>query len=117
MISAVFLWQGSFSNASKTRRVMAEENKQELKPEKFNITKNTYPEYEGCAHAEIGDEVFWQCAKNINLVRKSDGKCVFSRNWLYPKDTLDTRPMIGIISQVKSRGWIFEIDLILTGDQ
>ena len=32
MISAVFLWQGSFSNASKTRRVMAEENKQELKP-------------------------------------------------------------------------------------
>ena len=75
----------------------------------MRVLRNTYPRWPNVASAEIGDDVEWQViVRKICLVRKSDGKTVFARDCL-PKHEENTRPMIGVIAQVKSKGWFLEI--------
>jgi len=44
----------------------------------------------------------------MHLERVCDGVSVFSRDCLV-KGVDDYRPMVGVIAQVKSRGWILEV--------
>ena len=75
----------------------------------MKVARNTYPVYPNVAHAEIGDEVSWQTFRgHMFLVRKSDGKTVFSRDCL-PRHMEDTRPMVGVIVCVANRGWYLEV--------
>lgn len=76
----------------------------------MNIVRNTYPIHKGIAHGKTGDLVRWSTSsRSICLIRISDGKTVFSRNKL-PFNTNDERPMTGIISQVKNKGWTLELE-------
>jgi len=76
----------------------------------MRIVKNTYPVWPGVAHGNTGDEVKWMPGRGkMHLERASDGKSIFSRDCL-PKDVDDRRPMIGIIAQVKNKGWTLEIE-------
>jgi len=73
------------------------------------IIKNTYPIWPNVVHGKPGDEVKWMPGRGkMHLERMSDGQSIFSRDCL-PKEVDDTRPMIGVIAQVKSKGWILEI--------
>ena len=75
----------------------------------MTVIRNTYPTWPNVAHAEPGDEVEWAAtARQMTLVRKADGKTVYSRD-NYPRDQEDPRPMIGIIASVKSKSWFLEI--------
>ena len=79
----------------------------------LRITRNTYPAYQGVAHGEVGDIVKWSVARGkMSIDRVSDGRGIFGRDCL-PKDREDTRPMIGIIAQVKSRGWVLEVEQVV----
>ena len=73
------------------------------------VTRNTYPRWPAIKSAEPCDEVEWRvgCGKWL-LTRKSDGAVVFSRDCL-PKHEEDTRPMVGVIAAVRSKGWFFEV--------
>jgi len=75
------------------------------------VVKNTYPTWPNVAHAEPGDIVEWKSERSnkFSLIRQSDGASVFSRD-AYPHHTLDDRPVVGVIAQVKSKGWVFEIE-------
>ena len=83
----------------------------------MKVVRNTYPKYPNIAHAEPGDIVDWNAwgSKRL-LVRKSDGKTVFSRDCL-PKHVDDTRPVIGVIAAVQSRGWFLELAEALGADE
>ena len=73
------------------------------------VTRNTYPRLPNVACAEVGDAVEWQAGRRmLALVRTSDGRTVFARDYL-PKAIEDTRPMIGVIASVKNKGWYLEI--------
>ena len=73
------------------------------------VIRNTYPRLNGVPHAEPGDLVDWQSSQQcMLLVRRSDGATVFSRD-RWPKEREDTRPLTGIIAQIKSKGWALEI--------
>ena len=75
----------------------------------MEVIRNTYPIWPNVAHAEPGDEVEWQVGgREMYLERASDGKTIFSRTCL-PKDIIDYRPRVGIIAQVKSKGWVLEV--------
>ena len=75
----------------------------------MKVVRNTYPVYPGVTHGEPGDVVEWGSGRGkFHLERESDGKSIFSRDCL-PRDVDDNRPMVGIIAQVKSRGWVLEI--------
>ena len=76
----------------------------------MKIVRNTYPTWPGVAHGEPGDEVEWRASRSkMHLERIRDNKSIFSRDCL-PKAIEDTRPMVGVIAQVKSKGWILEIE-------
>lgn len=73
------------------------------------VIRNTYPHYPNVAYSQNGDIVNWQVGKRkFLLVRKADGKTVFSRD-CRSKGVEDTRPMLGVIASVYSRGWYLEI--------
>lgn len=75
----------------------------------MRVVRNTYPRYPKVHHAEVSDEVEWFCERGKWLLtRKSDGATVFSRDCL-PKHEEDTRPMIGVIAAVASKGWFLEV--------
>ena len=79
----------------------------------MKVIQNTYPETKGIPYAKPGDIVNWEPGKRCySLVRESDGRTVF----LSPdvdKEGLrsngDPPTLIGIIGQIKSKGWIFEL--------
>jgi hypothetical protein len=75
------------------------------------VIRNTYPRWPAIKSAEPGDEVEWRvgCGKWL-LTRKSDGAVVFSRDCL-PKHEEDTRPMVGLIAAVRSKGWFLEVSV------
>jgi hypothetical protein len=76
----------------------------------MKVIRNTYPVLKGVAHAEPGDVVEWQHFRGRNnLVRLSDGKTVFSRDLLSPGQNDGNRPVIGVVAQVKSKGWFLEL--------
>ena len=73
------------------------------------IIRNTYPTWPNVAHGLPGDVVEWSAGRGqMNLIRVTDGKSIFSRD-CYPKDVDDPRPMVGVIAQIKSKGWVLEI--------
>ena len=75
----------------------------------MRVVRNTYPIWEGVAHGEVDDEVEWKPGRGkMHLERLSDGKSIFSRDCL-PKDVEDHRPMVGVITEIKSKGWVLEI--------
>lgn len=78
---------------------------------KYRIVRNIYPAMTNVPHAEPGDIVSWQPQRNKTraLIRESDGKTVLSLGRLSP-DALKEFPESGIIAQVKSKGWVLEIE-------
>ena len=73
------------------------------------VIRNTYPRNPKIKSAEVGDEVEWRCGRGQwLLVRKRDGATVFSRD-CRPKHEEDTRPRIGVIASVASKGWVLEL--------
>ena len=69
---------------------------------KIIVIENSYPKNEGVARAEVNDIVHWEDrGKGMNLVRESDGKTVFNRS--FKKN--DDRPMVGIVAQIKNKGY------------
>jgi len=80
----------------------------------MKIIMNTYPEHPGVPHAKPGDEVFWSMDRGCyRLIRKSDDKSVFATAPTNKDGKLrssgKTPQLIGIIAQIKSRGWAMEI--------
>jgi len=80
----------------------------------MKVLKNTYPVSPGVPHAEIGDVVHWESIRNsMNLVRDLDNQTVFtigpirSDGALY--STKKAPVLIGIIAQIKSRGFVLEV--------
>lgn len=73
------------------------------------VIRNTYPRLPGVPHAEPGDVVEWFAGPRcMSLVRQADHATVFSRD-KWPKEREDNRPLIGVVAQVKSKGWVLEI--------
>ena len=73
------------------------------------VIRNTYPRWPKIKSAEAGDEVDWSARPGCHmLVRKNDGATVFSRD-AKPKHEDDTRPMVGVIASVVSKGWFLEL--------
>jgi hypothetical protein len=74
------------------------------------VVRNTYPYWPKCAHAEAGDVCHWDKGRGcMSLVRDSDGKTVFSRDLLSPGQHDKDRPVVGVVAQVKSKGWFLEV--------
>ena len=80
----------------------------------MKVIRNTYPVFSKVPHAEAGDEVHWEHSQSFRLIRDSDGKSVFSTA---PVDRNGNRrsngqpPILtGVIAEVKSKGWILEIE-------
>ena len=80
----------------------------------IRITKNTYPVFNSIAHAEPGDICQWQYTRShYALIRLIDGKTVFSIGPVNSAGLLNSgkRPnLFGIIGEVKSNDWIFEVE-------
>ena len=80
----------------------------------MKIIRNTYPVHPGIPHAKPGDEVTWSMEKGVyRLIRKSDMKSVFSTAPVDKDGNLrssgKTPNLVGVIAQVKLRGWVMEI--------
>ena len=79
----------------------------------MKVIKNTYPGHPNAPRAEIGNEVSWRHAQSFELIRDVDGKIVFATAPVTRDGLLRSNgksPMlIGVIAQVKSKGWILEI--------
>jgi len=80
----------------------------------MKVIRNTYPTTPNIPHAEPGDEVKWELShrRTYKLIRIKDNACVFSTpavdlNGLLQNGTKPT--LVGIIGQVKSKGWYLEI--------
>lgn len=86
----------------------------------IRIVKNTFPKYKDIPTAEPGDLCNWVYINStINLIRISDGKFIFGimdidENGLY-RDNKKRPKLTGIISEVKKRNWVLEVEEI--GDQ
>jgi hypothetical protein len=80
----------------------------------MEVIKNTYPIYDNVKRAKPGDKVHWehQGSKGMALMDE-DGECLFRTSAVAPNGnrySTGTPPvLIGIIAQVKSKGWILEI--------
>lgn len=80
----------------------------------MRVVRNTYPAIKNVPSAEPGDIVEWRPGKRrYDLVRKSDNKTVFvssdvDKNGLKSNGKPPT--LTGVIAQVKSKGWILEIE-------
>ena len=80
----------------------------------LQVISNTYPVCPNVAHGNPGDIVEWRAGRGkMHLERINDDRSIFSRDCL-PKAVEDTRPMVGIIAQVKSKGWVLEIRPVTT---
>lgn len=79
----------------------------------MKVIQNTYPVFPKVAHAEVGDEVHWEHSQCFRLIRNSDGKRLFATAPVDRDGNLRSNgqpaTLVGIIAQVKSRGWILEI--------
>jgi len=80
----------------------------------MEIIKNTYPESPNCPHGKPGDGVYWSLHRGqFNLIRKSDGKTVFSTAPVDRDGNLRSNgkqpKLVGVIAQVKSKGWFLEV--------
>ena len=78
------------------------------------VVKNTYPEFPKVPHAKVGDVCSWEFSMGaFRLIRQSDGKTVFATSEVNKDGLLVSSgqppKLIGVIAQVKSKGWIFEI--------
>jgi hypothetical protein len=74
------------------------------------ITRNTYPRFPNCPHGEAGDVCRWEMGRGrMSLVRERDGKTVYSRDLISPGQHDGDRPVDGIVAQVKSKGWVLEV--------
>ncbi len=78
------------------------------------VLRNTYPKHPNTPHAEEGDIVHWEYSpKGVGLVRDPDGARLFRTAPVDRNGNLQSngKPpvLIGIIGQVKSKGWILEI--------
>jgi hypothetical protein len=81
----------------------------------MKVIRNTYPRHPQANMAEPGDEVEWElCRGAYRLVRKSDRKSVFCSAPVDANGLLRSNKkqpvLIGIIAQVKSKGWVLEIE-------
>jgi hypothetical protein len=79
----------------------------------MKVIKNTYPIWPNVAHAEPGDIAKWDHHRGkFSLIRESDGKTLFSVDVDGNGNKSNGQPptACGIISQVKSKGWILEIE-------
>jgi len=79
------------------------------------IKQNTYPEFGNVAHAKKGDKVTWTNWRGcFDLVRQSDNAIVFSTAAIDDDSMLRSNgkqpKLFGIIAQVKSKGWILELE-------
>lgn len=77
------------------------------------VIANSYPKADAVPSAEVGDIVHWEHAKTFRLIRDADGKTMFSTA-LVDRDGMlrsnGKQPvLVGIIAQVKNKGWKFEI--------
>ncbi len=81
----------------------------------MKVIRNTYPKYPNVPHAEVGDKVHWEHSQCFRLIRDADKKAVFATAPVDRDGKLWStgRPpiLIGIIAQVKSKGWILEVGL------
>lgn len=80
----------------------------------MKVIINTYPTTPNVPHAEVGDEVIWELShrRTYKLIRIKDNACVFTTPQVDLNGFLQngTKPiLVGVIGQVKSKGWRFEI--------
>ena len=80
----------------------------------LQIIKNTYPKHPKVAYGNIGDLVEWQLYRGrFNLVRKSDGKTIFSTANVDKDGLLQSNKnppkLLGVIGQIRNKGWIIEV--------
>lgn len=80
----------------------------------MKVIRNTYPVFPKVAHAEPDDEVHWELHKAaFRLVRNLDAKRLFATAPVDRDGRLRSNgklPVLtGIIAEVKSKGWIFEV--------
>ena len=83
------------------------------------VTKNTYPEYDKVPHAEAGDIVDWITTKGCYRLVKTETMADNNPVVYYATPPIDQdcnlkstgRPpvLVGIIAQVKSKGWVLEV--------
>lgn len=81
----------------------------------MKVIRNTYPRHENSPHAEIGDIVRWELSKGaFHLVREKDNAHLFATAPVNADGLLYSNKkspkLIGIIAQVKSKGWLMEIE-------
>ena len=86
---------------------------------KIKIIKNTYPKYPKAPHADPGDICHWEYAKGVyRLIRESDGKSVFASAPVNKGGLLqngDKPNLVGVVGQVKSKGWVLEVAMASKG--
>lgn len=79
----------------------------------MKVIQNTYPHFPNVPRAEVGDEVHWEHHQCFHLVRNSDNKRVFATAPVDRDGNLRSNGepplLVGIIAQVKSKGWILSL--------
>ena len=76
----------------------------------LTVIRNTYPKHPNVTHAEPGDKVRWEQSRGQKiLVRISDNKAVFSRDLISPGQHDGSRPVVGVIASVKTKGYYLEV--------
>lgn len=86
----------------------------------ITVIRNTYPKMSGVAHAEEGDEAEWVSGPgSFDLIRQSDNRSIFSISGLDRNGNRysNGKPpvLVGIIGQLKNKGWIFEVSILDEG--
>jgi len=80
----------------------------------IKVIRNTYPIYPNVAHAEAGDICRWELARGCyRLIRQSDGESLFCTppvNKDGVKSNGQPPTLVGVIAQVKSKNYIFEVE-------
>jgi len=75
----------------------------------IRVIENSYPRYPGIPRAEPGDLCRWEAPRRgsdgMQLVRVSDGACVFVSPPPPRAGQWDQTHVIGTIAQVKSKSW------------
>ena len=78
------------------------------------VVRNTYPLVPGVAHAIKGDVCEWELSRGCyRLIRITDKKSVYTspqvdtNGYLY--STKKSPCLVGVIAQIKNKGWILEI--------
>ncbi|KJV07997.1 hypothetical protein VZ94_00840 [Methylocucumis oryzae] len=75
------------------------------------VIRNTYPVMKNCPSAKQGDICHWEKSHGrMSLIRNRDSKTIFSRDLLSPGQHDGNRPVVGVIAEVKNKGWVLEIN-------